>query len=169
MARLNKLAILLIFFATYALGQSSLHISEQHFKDQMMNGINARRANGCQCGNTLMKPVSPLTWNVQLAYAAREHARDMYGKNYFSHQSKDGRTLHDRLLKAGYQDKGYQSYAIGENIAFNQQTIDEVLNGWFKSKEHCKNLMNPAFTEIGVAEYQKYWVQDFGGRVKFGL
>jgi hypothetical protein len=42
-----------------------------------------------------------------------------------------------------------------------------VQNGWFKSVGHCKNLMNPDFREVGVAEYQTYWAQDFGGREPF--
>jgi hypothetical protein len=41
------------------------------------------------------------------------------------------------------------------------------MNGWFKSPGHCKNLMNPAFKEIGIALYNTYWVQDFGGRESF--
>jgi len=28
-------------------------------------------------------------------------------------------------------------------------------------------LMNPAFREVGVAEVDHYWVQDFGGRGEF--
>jgi uncharacterized protein YkwD len=56
---------------------------------------------------------------------------------------------------------------IGENIAFGPPTIAEVMQGWFNSPGHCKNLMNPEFKEIGVAEDRTYWVQDFGGREAF--
>jgi len=42
-----------------------------------------------------------------------------------------------------------------------------VMQGWFHSPGHCKNLMNPAFKEIGIAENNTYWVQDFGGREEF--
>ncbi|WP_162847083.1 CAP domain-containing protein [Mucilaginibacter gracilis] len=114
-----------------------------------------------------MKPVSPLTWNDLLAQSATEHAKDMYKHNYFNHESKDGSTSEDRIIKAGYIYKGYQKYTTGENIAYGQQSILEVLANWFKSDGHCKNIMNPDFKEIGVAEYNYYWVQDFGGRVSF--
>lgn len=147
--------------------QSSLHMSKQQFRDQFLDGINAQRAKGCKCGATYMKPAPPLVWNEALAKAADEHARDMYRNDYFSHDSSDGRSLQDRLFKVGYDYKGYQRYAIGENIAFNQRSIEEVLTGWFTSKEHCKSLMNRDFNEIGIAEYKYYWVQDFGGRVSF--
>ncbi|WP_040626699.1 CAP domain-containing protein [Mucilaginibacter paludis] len=167
MKRLYISSVLFLLLMPFASGQSSLRISEQQFKEQFLNSINARRAQGCKCGDSFMKAAAPLTWNTLLANAAREHAYDMYRNKYFNHKSKDGRSIEDRLVQAGYTYENYESYAIGENIAYNQQSIEEVLNGWFKSKEHCKNLMDPRFTEIGIAEHQKYWVQDFGGRVKF--
>jgi uncharacterized protein YkwD len=145
--------LLLIVFAYLSTGaQTSLGINKKLFKESFLVGINEKRAEGCRCGTTYMKPAQPLTWNDQLAQAALEHATDMYKKHYFSHQSNDGRDMQDRLINGGYGYKGFQRYEIGENIAFGQQTIDEVLTGWFKSIGHCKNLMNPAFREIGIAE-----------------
>ena len=47
------------------------------------------------------------------------------------------------------------------------RTHAEVMDGWFKSDGHCRNLMNPGFKEVGVAEYDTYWVQEFGGREAF--
>jgi uncharacterized protein YkwD len=168
MKKLCTLLLAFLLLLPFAEGQSSLNISMEQFKQQFLDAINAKRARGCNCGTAYMKPTTPLIWNEQLANAAREHAKDMYRTHYFSHESKDGRDMETRLLNAGYTYKGYQRYAIGENIAFNQRSIDEVLTGWFKSNGHCENLMNPAFTEIGIAENHYYWVQDFGGRVKFG-
>lgn len=159
--------VLLLLMPCLTRAQSSLHISKQQFKDEFLDAINAKRATGCNCGGSRMKPATPLKWNDQLAKAATEHAKDMYRHNYFSHESPDRRSLQDRIFKVGYTYQGYQRYAIGENIAYNQRSIEQVLAGWFSSKEHCKNLMNPAFTEIGIAENKYYWVQDFGGRVSF--
>ena len=137
------------------------------FKDEFLERINAVRAKGCKCGGVYMPSVPPLVWNNQLADAAKDHARDMSKRSYFSHTSKDGRSSQDRIMAAGYNYTGYKSFAVGENIAQGQQTIAEVSDGWFESPGHCKNLMNPSFKEIGVAEYNKYWVEDFGGRVAF--
>ena len=75
--------------------------------------------------------------------------------------------MEDRIALAGYTFKGYRSFMIGENIAQGQQSIAEVMHGWFKSVGHCRNLMNPGFKEVGVAENNSYWVQDFGGREPF--
>jgi uncharacterized protein YkwD len=156
---------LLIAFSVKA--QSSLHISNRLFRDQFLESINSVRARGCNCGTTYMPPAPPLTWNEVLTQAAMGHATDMSYQNYFSHQSLDGRTLRERVMSAGYTYTGYSSFAIGENIAKGQQTIQEVSTGWFESPGHCKNLMNPSFKEIGIAEINHYWVQDFGGRTPF--
>ncbi len=139
----------------------------EEFKRAFLERINRSRATGCTCGTTYMPPVAPLTWNNTLQKAAEGHAWDMSNNNYFSHTSKDGRTMEDRIVFAGYKFNGFKSFAVGENIAFGQMNIDEVMAGWLKSPGHCKNLMNAMFKEIGVAEDHSYWVQDFGYREAF--
>lgn len=114
-----------------------------------------------------MAPAPPLTWNDDLEIAAIKHAADMSKNGYFSHTSRDGRTSDRRMVNAGYTYKGYRSFAVGENIAQGQMSIAEVMAGWFKSPGHCKNLMNPEYKEVGIAKYNDYWVQDFGGRQPF--
>jgi uncharacterized protein YkwD len=91
----------------------------------------------------------------------------MAGKSYFNHTSLDGRTMQSRIHDVGYTMNGFKGIKVGENIAFGQQSIAEVMEGWLKSPGHCRNLMDPGFKEIGIAEDNKYWVQDFGGRVPF--
>ena len=141
--------------------------SSKEFKREFLEDINHARQKGCNCGNIYMPPAPPLAWNDQLENAAIGHAADMAHKNYFSHTSLDGRNLEDRVVEAGYYFKGFRTFAIGENIAEGQQSIAEVMQGWLKSPGHCKNLMNPAFKDVGVALYNSYWVQDFGGRQPF--
>lgn len=141
--------------------------ADDDFKEEFLQRINAVRRTGCNCGTQRMAPAPPLVWNNQLEDAAEGHAKDMARKKYFSHESKDGRHIQDRIMNAGYNYKGYRSFAIAENIAYGQRSIEEVQNGWFKSPGHCKNLMNPDLKEVGVAEKNNYWVQDFGGRESF--
>jgi uncharacterized protein YkwD len=140
---------------------------DDSFKQEFLSLINHTRAKGCNCGNTYMPPAPPMVWNDDLEQAATGHAKEMAKRNYFSHTSKDGRSMNTRIITAGYLFKGFKSFMIGENIAFGQTSIEEVMEGWFKSEGHCKNLMNPGFKEVGVAEYKRYWVQDFGGRESF--
>jgi uncharacterized protein YkwD len=167
MNKLFKIAItsLVLFCGTNARAQQSS--GSAAFKKDFLTYINDIRKKGCTCGITYMPPVSPLSWNQQLESAAMGHATDMAQKNYFSHTSKDGRTMENRIAAAGYTYNGFKSYAVGENIAQGQLSIDEVMRGWFKSEGHCKNLMNHAFKEVGVALNDTYWVQDFGGRESF--
>ncbi len=157
------LIILACGFSAYS--QQNFNIKE--FKREFLEDINHARQKGCTCGVTYMPPAPPIVWNDQLELAAIGHAKDMANKNYFSHTSQDGRSVQDRIIAAGYDYKGFRSYAIGENIAQGQLSIAEVMQGWLKSPGHCHNLMNPAFKEIGVALYNNYWVQDFGGRESF--
>ena len=158
-------AITLIFLTSVsAIPQ---HINKDLFKEEFLTRINQIRQKGCNCGHTFMPPAPPITWNDQLEYAARGHALDMSERNYFSHTSKNGKSMSDRVIDAGYYFKGYKTFTVGENIAKGQMSIAEVMNGWLHSEGHCHNLMNPAFKEVGVAEIDHYWVQDFGGREAF--
>ncbi|PWG81651.1 CAP domain-containing protein [Pararcticibacter amylolyticus] len=134
------------------------------FQQEFLQRINTIRSKGCNCGNTFMPPVPSLTWNTQLETAAFLHARDMNRQKYFSHVSKSGRTSKDRIMNAGYTIKGFSHYAVGENIAWGQRSIKEVMEGWLKSEGHCRNLMNASFREVGISMENYYWVQDFGGR-----
>lgn len=137
------------------------------FKSEFIELINRTRQKGCNCGTTYMPPVTPMKWNDLLEKAAKGHAEEMAKKNFFSHTSKDGRSTMNRVENAGYIHKGFRSFTVGENIAQGQQSIAEVMEGWFKSPSHCMNLMNPDFKEVGVWLYDTNWVQDFGGREEF--
>jgi uncharacterized protein YkwD len=136
------------------------------FKNDFLSRVNTVRKNGCKCGNTYMPPVQPLSWNNLLEGSASGHARDMYRRKYFAHVSLSGKTIKNRIEEAGYTLTGMRTYAIGENIAAGQRSIDEVMRSWMASEGHCKNIMSKNFREIGVAETNLYWVQDFGMRVE---
>jgi uncharacterized protein YkwD len=159
------LSVVLLFSVAGAFAQQAE--STPQFRREFLEEINRVRQKGCNCGSTYMPPAPPLVWNDQLEIAAIGHVRDMAAQNYFSHTSLDGRTMQARAAAVGYTYTGFKSYMIGENIAQGQMSISEVMQGWFKSVGHCKNLMNPGFKEVGVAVANNYWVQDFGGREAF--
>ncbi len=160
--------ILLFLSVSFIKEDASFMDKNFSFRAEILQQINRVRVRGCNCGTTYMPPVSPVVWNEQLATAAAKHATDMANNNYFSHESLNGDHLRDRFEKAGYRANGFQRYAIGENIAAGQQSIEQVCREWLKSEPHCKNLMNPAFKEVGVYVYNYYWVEDLGGRYPFG-
>jgi uncharacterized protein YkwD len=158
---------LFIFISFTGINSFAQKSGSSQFKRAFLERINNVRAAGCDCGTTHMPPAPPLAWNDNLEHSAKGHAWDMANNNYFSHTSKNGLSMEDRIVFAGYYFNGFKSFTVGENIAFGQSNIDIVMDEWLKSEGHCKNLMNPSFKEVGVAENHKYWVQDFGGRVSF--
>ena len=166
---MKKILLLCLLIFTFLAGTKTFaqKSGSAEFKRAFLERINSIRAAGCNCGTSRMAPAPPLTWNNILEHTARGHAWDMANNNYFSHTSKNGLSMEDRIVFGGYYFNGYKSFAVGENIAFGQSNIDIVMDEWLKSEGHCKNLMNPSFKEIGVAENHKYWVQDFGGRESF--
>lgn len=157
------LGVLLVCGFTY----TGFKNRDANFKREFLRLINKTRTKGCNCGGKWYPAAAPLIWNDNLEKAAQGHADDMANREYFDHTSKDGRSMSDRIVFAGYFFKGYKNFMVGENIAMGQSTIAEVMAGWFKSEGHCQNLMEPRFKEIGIAETEHYWVQDFGGRVPF--
>ena len=104
-----------------------------------------------------MPPVSAVSWNDQLASAADVHSKDMLQNNYFGHTGADGTSPGDRLRQAGYNWSAY-----GENIAKGYPDEQSVIAAWLQSEDHCKNLMDKDFTEMGVARAGSYWTQEFG-------
>ncbi|MDR3209682.1 MAG: CAP domain-containing protein [Oscillospiraceae bacterium] len=106
--------------------------------------------------------LAPLTWNDQLAKAARAHSEDMAVKGYFDHDSPDGRGLRERLDAVGYR-----WYTAGENIIAGYSNGVSAVDGWINSEEHRENMLKRGFEEIGVGwviggDYGKYGTQDFG-------
>lgn len=84
--------------------------------------------------------------------------------NYFGHSGRDGSAPAQRVERAGYRHR-----AIAENISAGQMQPEDAVAGWIKSPTHCANLMNPVYTEMGVAfavnarsEMGVYWTQAFG-------
>lgn len=126
----------------------------------VLEEVNALRATGCKCpGGKNFGPAAPLKWDPQLEAAAQKHADDMYRRRYFSHNSPDGAEFSDRISRAGYDWK-----TVGENIAKGYPTPRSVVKAWRSSREHCPNLMNPKFDDMGVGKAGPYWVQDLGRR-----
>ncbi|MCD0451915.1 CAP domain-containing protein [Actinocorallia sp. API 0066] len=98
----------------------------------------------------------PLKANAKLTRAARKHSKDMKVKNYFSHDSKDGRSPWDRIKAEGYK------YPGAENIAAGYPTAASVVKAWMNSKGHRANILNCKLKTLGVGHHKRYWTQDFG-------
>lgn len=128
-------------------------------KTLMLQLVNEQRLQGCNCGTAYYGPTTPVVWNDQLEAAAAAHVLDMYQNNYFSHTGRNGSTPGQRITASGYTWTAY-----GENIAKGFTTERDVMEAWVNSPEHCVNIMNPAFKEMGAARANTYWGQEFGSR-----
>jgi uncharacterized protein YkwD len=116
------------------------------FASRVLDLVNATRARGASCGRRPFAPAPPVRLSTELAAAARGHAIDMAEHEYFEHQDLSGHTPADRVRALGYREK-----LVGENIAYGPRSPEEVVRGWLDSPEHCENIMNPRFAEMGIA------------------
>ena len=130
----------------------------------LMTLVNDARASGRNCGGTFYPAASAVRLNEVLMRTARAHSEDMARNSFFGHDSGDGTSSADRVERAGYD---YRSTA--ENIAAGQMTAEAAMASWLSSPGHCANLMDAAFTEMGVAyssnrqsQMGMYWTQVFG-------
>ena len=128
--------------------------------------VNAARARRRNCGTESYAATGPLAWSDRLTSAASAHALDMEGHDFFDHTGSDGSDPITRVSRTGYRPR-----ATGENLAFNQESPEEVVRGWLASPHHCANIMDPRFHDLGVAyvisrrrEQSIYWVLTLGTR-----
>ncbi|WP_257670418.1 CAP domain-containing protein [Parapedobacter tibetensis] len=126
--------------------------------------VNAVRENGCNCGDQSMPSTSKLSWNTKLYEAASAHAKDMHANNYFSHTSKNGDNLYQRLAAADYITTHTDVITYGENIAFGNFDLKAAIQKWLASQSHCANLMRETYREMAIAQSGNYWVQVFGAK-----
>ena len=106
-------------------------------QSQLISLINQARQN-----NSL----PPVSLNQTLNETANLKVNDMLANNYFEHTSPSGATPWSWFKKAGYN----YAYA-GENLAIDFAQTDDVFSAWMASPAHRDNILNPNFTEIGLA------------------
>lgn len=123
--------------------------------------------------------LAPLQWSPQLGgiaesapyagcgYTVAGRAQDMLQRNYFSHTIRDcgSQTVFNMMLANGIS-LGHAA----ENISFvsgltGAGAIAQYLNTSFmKSPEHRGNILNPAYTQVGVGTaYGARWSGGCGG------
>jgi len=123
-------------------------------RGEFLAAVNQARSVKRICGNAPYGPAPPVSWSGALAMAAFLHSQDMVRKNFLSHSGSNGSSAGERISLQGYPWRTY-----GENIAAGNPTVPSVIQEWIVSERHCRNLMNPAFTEIGAG----YAIGPFGG------
>ncbi|MBW4718597.1 CAP domain-containing protein [Saccharothrix obliqua] len=133
-----------------ALGQPSAALGASD-AERVVQLVNAERAKaGC----------AALTVDGRVQSAAQAHADDMAARNYYEHNSPEGKTGGDRLTAAGYS---WQKW--GENIHKGPSNADRAMRDWMDSGAHRANIVDCSFQVIGVGVNKNsrgpLWVQDF--------
>jgi uncharacterized protein YkwD len=136
----------------------------ERVRAELLQRINQARAQPRRCGDRSVGPARPLQPQADLHRAAQAHADDMARHSYFSHTGRDSSQVAQRADRTGYAWR-----RIGENLAAGQSTPAAAVEGWLASPGHCANLMQPEFSEVGLAYAVNlqsrdgiYWVQVLG-------
>ena len=88
--------------------------------------------------------IGTLSLSYALTRAAQAKANDMASRDYWAHNTPDGRTPWSFISAAGY------AYTVaGENLAYGYTTTAEVMAAWEHSPEHRANLLQPRYTQVG--------------------
>jgi uncharacterized protein YkwD len=127
------------------------------FESTLVSLINQERSN---------LGISPLIVSSQLTAAARQHSRDMACNDFFSHTGSDGSSPFDRMAWSGFSFT-----AAAENIYAGSgpyNSPQQAFNGWMNSPGHRANMLNAAYTHVGIgyiycasSTYGGYFTADF--------
>lgn len=101
-----------------------------------------------------LRGARPLKWDETLARAARQHSEEMAALSYFDHRSpvRGLETPADRWEAAN--PTAPAEYTIAENIFYGSVTdVTWGHRSLMNSPDHRANIMNPAFSRMGVGIY----------------
>jgi hypothetical protein len=144
------LALLVLLPVALAQGALELEVLDQTNRLRLARGLGA------------------LLWEEQAYKAALGHAQDMLARNYFGHDTPEGRTPAQRMAAAGITE-----VVVGENLAayegYPEADIPKkAVRDWMNSPGHRANLLKGDFTHLGVALVRQgrrvVVVQNFVGR-----
>jgi uncharacterized protein YkwD len=140
-------------------------------KQSLLNLINATRASGYACPGPVgfQAVVAAVAVNDKLELMALKHTNVLLYKNVDFAKTDPHSGVGDGTVATRAANVAYAYLTVGENIAAGQLNVNEVMNDWLASPDHCKNLMDKDYTQIGVAKlntnagaYATYWTLNFG-------
>ena len=95
--------------------------------------------------------LSGLRLNSALSTTALGHSVSMAQHGFFSHEGWNGSPFWQRL-KPKYRPLANSNWAVGENLVWASPGLSagKVLAMWLSSAPHRRNLLTPAWREIGL-------------------
>ena len=104
--------------------------------------------------------VGPVTVSLTLDAAAQGHSDYQAAIKKMTHDGPGGNSPGARMTAAGYSWRAW-----AENVAYGFNDCAAVITAWMNSPGHRTNMLNPAYTNIGIAvaigsNGYKYWTMD---------
>lgn len=101
----------------------------------LLSGTNAERTT---------RGIPALKINSKLNNSAIAKAADMRDRDYWAHNTPDGKEPWIFFDAAGYN---YQK--AGENLAYGFSSSSATISGWMNSPSHRDNMLDTEYTEVG--------------------
>ncbi|OMJ14701.1 hypothetical protein AYI70_g7723 [Smittium culicis] len=98
---------------------------------------------------------SALKYSESVAKAAYIQAQYMNTSKKMTHDNPIYKSVGSRFVAAGSN-----CMSCAENVAFNQNTVGEVMDAWKNSPGHYANIIGE-FSYYGFAKVGPYWSQTF--------
>jgi uncharacterized protein YkwD len=150
MKRISVLTALLLVLTGFLVGRSDAQGTSPGSVERLsglerdtLAGLNAVRAsNGLR----------PLVLSNGLRAAAVAHSQSMLGRGFFEHESADGSPFFVRI-RHYYGPAGFSGWSVGENLLYSsgQMSGAKAIATWLGSAPHRRNLLSPAWREVGVS------------------
>jgi uncharacterized protein YkwD len=99
-----------------------------------------------------------LRWESRLANAAAAYAAYLSETGLFSHFEEGGAGVVERDEAHGYLDWRF----LGENLARDKATPEEVVAAWLASPTHRANLLAVEACHVGTGRATSYWAMEIG-------
>jgi len=160
----SMLGSMAAFAASIAMADSPalLSCADSETLAQAVRRINELRRAGDLC--VVGDAAPPLVWQPRLGASATAQASDLAERDAVEHVDARQQPLDARLRAVGYRFK-----SSAENVAAGQPDVDAAIAGWVASRSHCIELMQPRYTEMGLAcverkdsTYGRFWVLHLG-------
>ena len=100
----------------------------------------------------LLLGLQPMRVDRKLVDCARDHSEDMHVLEFFSHESpvKGKKTFAQRARRFGTR-------ASAENLSRGPWGGAQVIDRWWHSPGHFKNLLRKSDRRVGLGRHEEYW------------
>lgn len=117
------------------------------------NGGKVSRATLCLLNRQRRRhDLRALRANPALRSVATRFARQMVLQRFFEHTSPIGTTFVQRIERTAYLANA-DGWSLGENLAWGSGSLAtprSIVRSWMRSPGHRRNILDPAFREIGI-------------------